>query len=84
MQRHTDHSAVLARCPDDEELPWLQGDRRELPFHQIRRAICQIPTAECESGGVGIMNLDPIRKIAILIRDRRCVIRHELTQNRIP
>ena len=62
---------ILARCKDDKKPPSLKRNLREPPFPQFLEIIRQIPTGELSRLGRGIVDLNPIRKLSIGVRQRR-------------
>ena len=51
------------------------------PFPQITRYIRQVPTIEVHTGGVSIMDLNPIHRFTIFIRQNPGVAGHELADD---
>ena len=69
--------AVLVGGKDHKILVRVQGDGREGPLGKIGGVVGQMIPVKLHWSGAWIMNLDPVRKVTILILVGGVVHRHE-------
>jgi hypothetical protein len=76
-------SAVLARGEHDEEAVGRQRHRREGPFGQRQRIVREEVSFQIEGRGVGILDFNQVRVLAVLVRGHARVVGNKLSNERI-
>ena len=70
--------AIFTRRKDDEKASGFEGHRRQSPFRKLRLIIGEKPAIQVHRGIIGVVNLNPVREVAIFIRKTGSIIRHKL------
>ena len=78
MEFRPGNSAVFAGSEDHEVTAGEKVRRRKTPLGKIGGIVGQIPAVEVDGVGPGIVELDPIRVLPVLVRERGVIQRHEL------
>ena len=71
-------SGILVRGKDEQILPGGNLDRGKPPLVEIVGPVSQMPAAEVHGNGAKVVDLDPVRGIAVAVIDGRLVAGHEL------
>ncbi len=78
MQFRGGDAAVLARAEDDEAGTGIHGDVREGPLAEVGGVVGQEPSAGAGRGGPGILQFEPVRRIAIDVTQAAGIVREKL------
>ncbi len=78
VQGRARHGAVLARGKHHQKTARLEAHRREAPFGEVVGVVREEPPVEVHRDGAGVVQLDPVRVIPVLVRQRAPVAGHEL------
>ena len=75
--------AVLAGSEHHEVTAGKKVCRRKTPLREIGGIVRQVPAVEVDGVGAGMVELDPIRELPVLVRERGAVQRHEFRNERV-
>ncbi len=74
--------AVLSRGENHEVSTRVDGDFGKPPVARVRRVVGQVIARERDGGGVRIVDLHPVRELAVLVLQSGIVGRQKLGENR--
>ncbi len=72
---------ILPRCEHQQMRSRRNRGFREAPLERLRRVVGQPKASQVHRRGGGIVQLDPVRKIAVLVGQCRPVVRHHFADN---
>ncbi len=78
VQRRTCVAAIAIRREDEQVAVSVEDRRGKRPLLQFVRRVSEVPSAQIDGVGAAVVDFDPVRFVAEVVRNRRGVLGHEL------
>ena len=76
-----EHAPIFPRCKNEQVFSRRNRGFWEAPLERLRRVVGQPKASQVHRRGGGIVQLDPVRKIAVLVGQCRPVVCHHFVDN---